>query len=202
MIAALTALSRSTLTLRTAVTAVARVGSRTALGAALFVPALPWLALRRAVTPASAATSASTATPTARPALVARRVGARCVGSGRWRFRTRRCVRARRVVGRRVREVGIRVVVGAARLRARRMAATSAATAAPVTAATTTVRAAMLGPAARILVRGVLARLAAFRARRVRPFLDLELRRRREFDRALQQLLDVPQQRDFIGRDE
>lgn len=65
------------------------------------------------------------------------------------------------------------------------------------TARATALRATLLIPA-RILVRLVLTGLAAFRARRVRTFLDLELRRRRELDRALQQLLDVLEQRHFI----
>jgi len=57
----------------------------------------------------------------------------------------------------------------------------------------------MPGAPARILVRLVLTRLATFGARRVGPFLDLELRRGRELDAALQQLLDIAQQRHFIG---
>ena len=98
-----------------------------------------------------------------------------------------------------LREVRVRVMAGAAGLRARRMAMSAATTAAPMLTASTgfTARAA-LGMPSWILVRSVFAGFTALRARRVRAFLDLELRRRRELHAALQQLLDVPEVGDFV----
>src|SRR5204862_1769205 len=54
--------------------------------------------------------------------------------------------------------------------------------------------------AARILVRLVLTRLAAFGARRMGPFLDFELLRLDEIDLELEQLLDVAQVAELVGR--
>jgi len=91
-------------------------------------------------------------------------------------------------------QVRVRVVTRATRLGpAAAMLAT-----APAAVRATTARAAMLGLPARILVGLVLTRLAALGPRHVRPFLDLELRRRRELDGALEQLLDVLEQRCLV----
>ena len=73
------------------------------------------------------------------------------------------------------------------------MPATALATAALAAAGAT-----MLRTTTGILVRLVFARLAAFRAGRVRALRDLEFGRRGELDRALEQLLDVLEQRHFI----
>src|SRR5262245_15518385 len=84
--------------------------------------------------------------------------------------------------GVRVQQVGVGVVVRTPRLGTRRVATPTAAAMTPMTA-TLVPRAAMLGPATRILVRRVFARLAGlFGTRGVIAFLDLELRRLREFD--------------------
>ena len=105
-----------------------------------------------------------------------------------------RARRGLRRLGARVAHVGIGIVTGSTGFGARRMASTTAVTAATATTA------AMLGPSARILVWCVLTGLATFGARRVRAFLHLELRRGRELHRALEQLLDVPEQRHLVGR--
>lgn len=82
--------------------------------------------------------------------------------------------------------------------RAARRGATAVTVATLPAATPTATRTATLRTATRILVRLVLARIAALGARRVCTFLDLELWRRREFHRALEQLLDVAQQRYLV----
>lgn len=80
----------------------------------------------------------------------------------------------------------------------RAAALTTASRPTATTSATTAATAAMFGTATRILVRRILAALAALRARRMGAFFDFERRRRQELDCTLQQLLDVTQQRDFV----
>ena len=72
-------------------------------------------------------------------------------------------------------------------------------TASTMPAAAPATRATMFRPSARILMRLVLARFGASRARRVgrrmrRPFRDFELRRGRELHLPLEHLLDVLEQ--------
>ena len=95
---------------------------------------------------------------------------------------------ARRCAGLRRKQVGICIVVRAPGAATRR-----------ATATLLRPRAAMPGPPARIPVRLVLTGLAAFGARRVGTFLDLELRWLDEIDLALEQLLDVAQVAELIG---
>lgn len=91
-----------------------------------------------------------------------------------------------------LRQIGI--VTGATGLDARPVAAAAAS----LSTLATLTRTAMFGAPPWILVRLVFTGFAAFRARYVRTLADLEFRRRREFDRALEQLLDVPQQRHLV----
>lgn len=67
-------------------------------------------------------------------------------------------------------------------------------TASTMPAAAPATRATMFRPSARILMRLVLARFGASRARRVGTFRDLELRRGRELHLPLEHLLDVLEQ--------
>src|SRR5688572_20559052 len=98
-------------------------------------------------------------------------------------------------------------MAGTARVGTRRMPAAATLPAPLTTALTTSVasaaRTTMLRTTARILVWVVLTRFAgAFAAYRMRALLDLELRRVDEIDLALEQLLDVAQVADLVGRDQ
>ncbi len=88
---------------------------------------------------------------------------------------------------------------GLARHGTRRVTASTAMTPSPALTSATVPAATMLGAASRILVRLILARFGALGARRVSALGDLELRRHRELNGALQQLLDVTQQRRLVG---
>ena len=87
----------------------------------------------------------------------------------------------------------VRLVVRGARCT--RLAALSPATVTALRAIAS--GAAVFGAPARILVRLVITG-TRFRTRRMRAFLDFELRRRHEFDLALEHFLDVAQQSHLI----
>src|SRR6185503_6305866 len=105
-------------------------------------------------------------------------------------FATRRALGARGISRRTLRRIGrdTRRRVTASELGIRIMAGASRATTATavLTTALTATRTAMLRPAAGILMRRILAGFAALPARRVRAFLDFELRRLDEFDLLLE----------------
>lgn len=147
------------------------------------------LPLGRATAATPAATAATATAMLAGCTLAMRVVGARDA----WRRRVRgRGLRTRRG------EIRISVMrCTACAATAARRAARAAAT--PSTA-TATATAPILGATTRILVGSVFTRLATFAARCMRALFDLELRRRQELDRALQQFLDVSQQRNFVRR--